>query len=564
VPPFASKSLINPVILVVVFLISLLFGLYGSSWGYPYDFHSDESSYLTRVAPNPDIPFWTNYGRWPVYLLRSVAFLAGREANFVFARQLSAFIVALGVAATALTTLQIIGRRGMMMTAALLMGAPLIVQSAHFFTTDVLLMAGTAVGICFSLRIMARGRWRDSLILAVAWGIAIGSKPTGVLLLPAVVLAHALSHPQHRWRRLVVTFLITSSLALVGQPTLFRYGWQAYLYQGAFLSNIKVAAGIFRPPYTLHFADTAAWTYYLTHLFPWGGGPFLTLAGYTGFLAGAARIIRHCRNWRTDAITGQIALVALVFLTFYLFSASQHDKFIRYVLVLLPPIGILAGWLLANLINRVNTSRVWPFLVFTVILSVVPGLLYVRIYSRPDTRLQAAVWIMQHAPGNATICHEPDLGFAVPPIGMGGPAYLETATRNYQGVPLNWGLLYWASDYPRRYHQGVLPDTPATLRTQGAQAHQIAAWIAACDWIILSDRFADQYLPLPDDFPAISSFYRSLLSGQNREFRHATTIQSLPGIGQFVVNDRNSELTFRSFDHPTFWIFQRDRALGAN
>jgi hypothetical protein len=164
-----------------------------------------------------------------------------------------------------------------------------------------------------------------------------------------------------------------------------------------------------------------------------------------------------------------------------------------------------------------------------------------------------------HVAAGSTICHEPDLGFAVPPIGLGGPAYGATATRDYQGTLLNWGLLYNASDYARRAPIVLVTDTPETqgVRTPEQQQRQIEAWLARCDWAILSDRFADQYVPLPEDFQSISALYSDMLSGRRVDFELAAEFRSLPGLLNWTIDDRASELTFRSFDHPAIWVFRR-------
>jgi hypothetical protein len=189
----------------------------------------------------------------------------------------------------------------------------------------------------------------------------------------------------------------------------------------------------------------------------------------------------------------------------------------------------------------------------------IPGLLYDQIYRRADTRLQAAVWAEHNIPAGSFICHEPDLGFAVPPIGLGGPAYGNTASRNYQGTLLNWGLLYSASDYLHLNQPAPVNEMPGIqhLRSQEQQRLQIQSWLMTCDWLILSDRFADQFMPLPEDFEAISMLYRDLLSGRYADFQRVAEFRSLPGLFDFTIDDRNSELTFRSFDHPTIWVFHR-------
>jgi hypothetical protein len=180
--------------------------------------------------------------------------------------------------------------------------------------------------------------------------------------------------------------------------------------------------------------------------------------------------------------------------------------------------------------------------------------MFAPIHRQQDTRLQAAVWIGEHVPPRATICHEPDIGYAVPPIGLGGPAYGVTGDRQYSGIQLNWGALYASSDYARQVQPTVAAQPPLAAEQQTAT---IEDWLLKCDWVILSDRFADQFLPLPDDMPAISQFYRSMLANENTGFQEVAVFRSLPRFFDFTIDDRASELTFRSFDHPTIWIFQR-------
>ena len=130
----------------------------------------------------------------------------------------------------------------MILTAALWAGAPIVVQTGHFFVTDVLLAAGTATVILFrSVTCQQAGTLDgDSLALALAWGVATGSKLSGVYLLPAIFLAHFLSPPLHRWRRLAAVSLVAACVALLGQPTLIKHGLNAYLRQGALLEHLAV------------------------------------------------------------------------------------------------------------------------------------------------------------------------------------------------------------------------------------------------------------------------------------------------------------------------------------
>ena len=278
-----------------------------------------------------------------------------------------------------------------------------------------------------------------------------------------------------------------------------------------------------------------------------------------GGIVALIALFRGRREWRVEYRLGSVAVACAVFGTFYLMSAGQRDKFTRYALPLLPSLAILGSWCLVSLMRRLSIWLRSLILIALVLVGLMPGVMYTRIYRHLDTRLQAAMWVERNVPAGSSICHEPDLGFAVPPVGLGGPAYGNIDSLEYQGTLLNWGLLYWASDFVRQNQSSPVAETSEMqeVRSQAQQRAQIGSWLATCDWIILSDRFADQFMPLPDEFEAISTFYKDLLSDRHSEFRKVAEFRSLPGVLGLTVDDRRSELTFRSFDHPTIWVFRR-------
>ncbi len=445
------------------------------------------------------------------------------------------------------------------LAAALIAGAPLVVQTANFFITDVWLFAGVAAVIWLSLRQALQGQWRTALALGIVWGIAIGSKLSGLFLFPAIIWAFWIGPSRHRWRKLAAAGTLAALVGLAGQPTLFVHGLNAYLKQGELLTHLNVAAGLIRPSYALQFVNTPAWTYYISPVLWWGAGPLLTILGLIGLVGGLSVCIRRFRH----ALGRRPVALHLIWLTafgaIYLMSAGQFSKYTRYALPLLPPLAIAASWLVTRTAQRLSNMASTISLLTLGAVALLPGLFFARVHQQLDTRLQAAVWISEHVPPNAAICHEPDVGYAVPPIGLGGPTYASTAQRNYHGVLLNWGLLYAASDFLRQTQPQPVTDTPEqqSLRTNAQQTAQIENWLAECDWLVVSDRFADQFLPLADTWPAIGGFYRTLLADQQPDFRLAAEFRSLPGWQDFTIDDRASELTFRSFDHPTIWIFKR-------
>ena len=540
---------------ILIIVVSALIGWQGVTWGQPYAFHSDEWRFLSRVVTDPAVPIWTIYGRWPIFFQLAAALLAGKApADLILARQVTLLVSLSGLIMTALAARQLAGWRGAVLAAALLAGAPIIGQTANFFTTDVWLYTGVAASLWLCMRQVARSSWLNSIFLACVWGIAIGSKLSGLFLFPMIILAFLLSDHRQRWRRLALTVGLAAMIALLGQPTLLLNGLDAYLYRGELITHLNVAAGIIRPSYSLQFANTPAWTYYLVPVLLWSAGPVLLLAGCFGTTWAIYRIVRRYRTLTDDRVLRLLLLSLVALGTQYFFTAGQYAKYARYTLPLLPPLALLASWAVCYLIEHFPRSLARPSFTIVTLVSLLPGLMFAPIHRQQDTRIQAAAWIGDHIPAGAAICHEPDIGYAVPPIGLGGPAYGVTGDKQYRGIQLDWGALYAASDYARRVQPA---STEVPLLTTEQQAAKIADWLLKCDWVILSDRFADQFLPLSDEMPAISRFYRTMLANEDTELQEVAVFRSLPRLFDFTIDDRASELTSRSFDHPTIWIFHR-------
>ena len=213
-----------PYKLTVALIIALTatIGWQGAAWGQPYAFHSDEWRYLSRIVTDPSVPIWTIYGRWPIYFQQIAAQLAGQSpVDLVLARRVALLVSLSGLVMTGLAARQLTGWRGVMLAVALLAGAPIVSQTANFYITDVWLYAGVAASLWLCMRQVARSTWSNSILLAGVWGIAMGSKLSGLFLLPMIILAFLLSDPRQRWPKLAMTIGLAAAIALLGQPTLW-------------------------------------------------------------------------------------------------------------------------------------------------------------------------------------------------------------------------------------------------------------------------------------------------------------------------------------------------------
>jgi hypothetical protein len=83
--------------------------------------------------------------------------------------------------------------------------------------------------------------------------------------------------------------------------------------------------------------------------------------------------------------------------------------------------------------------------------------------------------------------------------------------------------------------------------------------LANVDYILMDDTFLQFYSHLPADrHGVVKQYYDDLFSGR-LGFRLMQTFKTYPAIGPFTINDDSAELSFRLFDHPRVFIFERVR-----
>lgn len=113
------------------------------------------------------------------------ALLLGRFVNLLFG------LVLAGV--TYACALDLSGRRvAALFAAALALFSPILVHSASYLGTDVLLGAFSVAAVIFLRRFQREGRSRDFVLAALAAALAFSTKYTGLVLLATIVIADAL------------------------------------------------------------------------------------------------------------------------------------------------------------------------------------------------------------------------------------------------------------------------------------------------------------------------------------------------------------------------------------
>jgi hypothetical protein len=335
-------------------------------------------------------PHWFNYPTLVLYLMAPFQAWHGAPA-YLDARILVALIGVGAVAATWWLGLRAYG----LVAAAIGAGVVAIdvthVTYSHMAVTDVPLTLGIAAAL--ALMVSGRIEWAGAIA-----GLAMGAKWPGVMLIfPLVVAAWK------QWRRLAIavllgaaTFIATSPFVLVEPGTAFHDAWDTQsLHHTGWLGFEH---------------DGTSLEGYLHRL--WSGmGPILILA-FVGLVA--ALVARR----KPDLV---LAVFVLVYFANLLTLKSHFD---RFVLPLVPPLGVLAG--------RVRVLA--PLAAVLLIVPLVWSIQKDDALAKTDTRVVAHDWIEHNVPRGTKIASEsstaPLAGFDVLPLQLPGPAFAFDPNRN--------------------------------------------------------------------------------------------------------------------------------------
>ncbi len=577
-----------------ILLLALVLRIVGLTWGFPHSFHVDEAHviYLTdqlaqRFLDNGSLhPQASSYGALPFYLLALAAAAAEQllawlelllplpfdSAPILYVARLGA---ALASAATVGLTMQLTTRlfdAHAARWAGLLLAVSLLpVREAHFGAVDSLQVAFILITLLLAAR-PGPPTYHNFILIGLAAALALSVKVGAFLVVFPILCAFlarlpAPAAPITRVRRLA-TIVAHSGPLLAGGLTAVLV-WlainpYAVLDPAAYFdldrndslrTQSLVVSGSLRVLYTLQFEGTPAFLYVVTNWLRYGLGlplTALTLAG-VGYSAWRLWTQRSSgaragqpRAWFADAF------VLTWLLAFGLFAGGSFAKFIRYGLPIIPPLCILGGRLLARLWSG-RLSPAWPasprawlrpatrlLLGGLVGAALLHTLAFLSIYLQPDTRLRAAAWIQQNIRPGASILVEKDEGLL-----------LHKAELEYGLTGFDWRI--W-SPYEVDGVDSVRYQAPIV---SAARTQDYLDRLLTSDYIIIGDSWADRFAAAAAQYPAQAAFYARLFDGR-AGYRLTETIRPIPQFGPFTWDDRGAELTFRLFDHPAVYVFERE------
>ena len=546
--PLPSLSRTATGLLVAALVAGSILRLNGIDWGTDPDtgkfhaFHPDESTIVrnSRWVGTDLRQIQMPYGFFPAYLLWGVSSLAGvslssdsnsglREAH-VLARSISAAMSVASIWVLFLIARTLGGGLTAAISAVLLAFCFGHVQQAHYYTVDPLLTAIVVLCLYLILRMPQAGPPTYAAAGALA-GTAAGTRLVGILLLVPFVVQHLppawYRNPARVLRALVSVRTGAFPAALVAvaiacepfsvlEPGRF-FGDDELL---TWRRSLDVSLGEVVFAWSLYDIGTTPFLFHLTDLLPYSLGLPLFAAAVAGCLL--AVVLRN-----------RTALVLLSWILVYFAAVGGHHlKPVRYVLPLLPPLVVLAGWACAICVRRVRFRPI-AFGVPAIVISasVAIGLTTWNIYDRTDARIEAAKWIEARVPGGERVLTEAG------------------------GFPTHWMVS------PPRRKRAIRASYFIQTRDCGtklARIHHVRRLLDDVGWIVLVEENRErQFLAAAGSYPVGYGLYARLKSG-GLGFSPAARFRTNPGAGPVEFRRPYDEPTMTAFDHPTVVIYRRD------
>jgi len=532
---------------------------------------------------SPLNPHFFAYGSFPLYLLAFVGnilahffpqvntffnlTLVGRVINALFD---SGTILLTGWLALMLVDDETPGRRTAwnvaLLAAGLVAFTPFQIQLSHFYAVDTMLLFFVVLTVLACVALVATNKpLRWSLVAGIGYGLAMATKFSAAPLIVPLFVALLL-----RWYRRdfltafasLVVFLLIGLLTFVIAMPYAILDFQNFELQVAQQGDL--ARGLLDYPYVRQFAGTTPYVYEGQNIVLWGLGLMLGLAACAGLFWLVWRI------WKRNA--GAWLVVLSWVIVYSIIVGSFYVKFMRYMLPIYPFLTLMAAGVLvafarwainlrnqcsnADAVSDQNTGTVRSGSpLFRRIIPIVPVLSYVAIavvligtmfqglallnvYSVPNTRIQASLWIYSHVkPGSILTFEQWDDPLPVA-VGNDDPGMYQQATYSDYGQPTQ-GLDLYSDD---------------TIQ----KAQWLASLLPNVNVITMATDRLDKSIPrLPLRYPLTIHYYQLLFSGQ-LGFHLAAEFQNRPNLFGITLDDSGADESYSVFDHPTVKIFVRD------
>lgn len=420
----------------IITVIAFIFRIWGIRWGLPdmlhdFTYHPDEIFQVgAMLRINPFAfefdPGFYNYPSGYMNLSSAVLRITTQYGMpvddsltgiYLVARLVVVVLGTLAVPVVYSAANRLYGRAAGILAALVLAITPLHIVHSHFATVDVPAAFWANVTVLAASVMISKPAARWYVIAGVAAGFAAGTKYNAAIVFLPVLVAHFIQPGADRFfnrigdGRLWTAFGAFLTGFIISTPAIFTAHEK---YMDGFLYEMRHAGS----GHGLVFQDKGpGWFDVMVNSLGYGLGVFLLVMAVAA--VGMAIVRRKPGDW----------LILSFVVPYYIMISLSEVRFARYVILILPPLAMLVGRMIAE-VYQVVRDQSGPVIRWSWVAICAAVLVYTGIYAAaldrlfilPDTRTQAAEWFHNNVEPQATIGFPTVPWFYSPPLSPGTTA----------------------------------------------------------------------------------------------------------------------------------------------
>ena len=581
----------SKVILLFILLLALFLRFYNLMWDAPYFFNPDERNMAIAItkfslpfSPTETATCFINqtpeqtspicnlnpeffaYGQFPLYIAYFAYYIysffqtlvlryLNIDITYFRAIPFPVAIFWLRVFAASASTISVLvvykistlifknNKLLPLLTSLFVAFTPQLIQSAHFGTTESLLLLLYLLIIYACLKLI-NGKYQIKKFIIVAGlstGLALATKVSSLLFafIPILILIIINKRKLLNILYYLLTFLLLTLIIYVIFSPFNSIDFAAF--QSSISYESSVAIGSVKVFYTRQFENTIPVLFQLIHIFPYSLGFPLFVIGIGGFIFSTVIIIRKWITSKHLALFESNLLFLIVsFLAYFIPTSFLYAKWTRFMTPIISFFPLFAGVLIYFVLVHFKNNLIKLTVYIASFCIIIPGVSFFSLYLRSDVRVRASVYIYDTFPSQS---------------------YVLSETANVVDIPLG------QSEYlqrPQNYMLTVISFNFYELDNNPQLEEALLTHLKKADYILIPSRRVFKNLEGQCDvYPLASAYYQSLFSGE-LGFEHIQTIMNFPTLTifnkKFVLNDESAEETYTVFDHPVVRIYKKEKS----
>jgi 4-amino-4-deoxy-L-arabinose transferase-like glycosyltransferase len=525
------KSNKSKLALLLIIFFGALLRLYNLNWDQGHYLHPDERLYVNASGislpktikdffstDSPLNPKMFYYGSFPLYIYKIINISLLPSINFtIVSRIVSSLLSVFTIPIVFFIGKELFSKKIGIFSAFVFAFSAGSIQYAHFNTTEGILTFLLSLITLLSVYTLRHNGNIFAVLLGILTGISYATKITGLTFAIIPIISYILLYFKERKISKIILQIGVFIISIVIAGFLFApyqiIDYKQFSSEQTYMQ--AVTYGKYKPPFVIIYEKTIPYVYQMTQELPFTFG----FASLPLALIGFFLIARAYFKKKSNLLYVFILLYPIIY---FAWSGAWYAKFSRYYILLFPFLSIYAGYLLSKL------KKIYLIILLSAI--AINGILFMRIYLKENTRIQASEWIYSNVSNQSKIAGEHwDDNLPLPLANTFGKNFTISQLTVYD------------------------PDSSEKIS-------KLSQALSEDDYFIISSRRVyHSILVNKDKYPLTSNFYK-LLFEEKLGYKLEKSFTNYP----FYFSDDFADETFQSYDHPPVYIFKNTGRLRQN